>query len=69
MRGLIFLKDADYIIKIVGEAFEKIVYDFVQTPGMVDFNELRMICKEQITKLVKAELGKEPMVLPVIISV
>ena len=69
MRGLIFLKDADYIIKIVGEAFEKIVYDFVQTPGIVDFNDLRMICKEQITKLVKAELGKEPMVLPVIISV
>lgn len=69
MRGLIFLKDADYIVKTVGSAFEKLVFDYVQTPGLVDFNELRMLCKEQITKLVKTELGKEPMVLPVIISV
>lgn len=69
MRGLIFLKDADYIIKVVGNEFERIVYNYVQSPGLVDFNELRQICKEQITKLIKNELGKDPMVLPVIISV
>ena len=47
----------------------KDVYEFVQKPGLVDFNELRALCKEKIQALVKTEVDREPMILPVIISV
>ena len=41
----------------------------MQKPGLVDFNELRNICKENISRVVRSDLGKDPMILPVIISV
>lgn len=69
MRGLIFLKDAENIVNKVSQIFESTVYDFVQKPGLVDFNELRNLCKENICRVVRSELGKDPMILPVIISV
>lgn len=31
--------------------------------------ELRNICKENISRVVRSDLGKDPMILPVIISV
>ncbi len=69
MRGLIFLKDANEIVDKISKTFEQVVYEFVQKPGLVDFNELRNICKENICKIVRSDLGKDPMILPVIISV
>lgn len=69
MRGLIFLKDANEIVNKISGIFEKTVFDYVQKPGLVDFNELRNICKENISRVVRSDLGKDPMILPVIISV
>ena len=69
MRGLIFLKDANEIVDKISGIFEKTVFDYVQKPGLVDFNELRNICKENISRVVRSDLGKDPMILPVIISV
>lgn len=69
MRGFIFLKDANEFVNMVSRCFSDTVYEFVQKPGLVDFNELRTLCKEKIQALVKQELDKEPMILPVIISV
>ena len=62
-------KDAENIVNKVSQIFESTVYDFVQKPGLVDFNELRNLCKENICRVVRSELGKDPMILPVIISV
>ena len=53
----------------VAKCYSNTVYEFVQKPGLVDFNELRTLCKERLQTLIKQEYDKEPMILPVIISV
>ena len=53
----------------VSKCFAQTVYEYVQKPGLVDFNELRSLCKERVGNLVKSEVDREPMILPVIISV
>ena len=69
MRGFILNKSATAFVEKVSKCFSQTVYEFVQKPGLVDFNELRNLCKERIQTLVKTEVDKEPMILPVIISV
>ena len=69
MRGFVMNKTSTAFIEKVSKCFSQTVYEFVQKPGLVDFNELRALCKEKIQTLVKTEVDKEPMILPVIISV
>ncbi len=69
MRGFVLTKSATAFVDKVSKCFASTVYEFVQKPGLVDFNELRALCKEKIQALVKTEVDREPMILPVIISV
>lgn len=69
MRGFILHRSAGPFLDKVSKCFADTVYQFVQKPGLVDFNELRMLCKERVQALVKNEIDKDPMILPVIISV
>ncbi|MCI5745300.1 MAG: ribonuclease J [Erysipelotrichaceae bacterium] len=69
MKGFILNRSATAFVEKVSKCYSKTVYDFVQKPGLVDFNELRNLCKEKIQALVKEEVDREPMILPVIISV
>ena len=69
MRGFVLTKSATAFVDKVSKCFASTVYEFVQKPGLVDFNELRALCKEKIQALVKTEGDREPMILPVIISV
>lgn len=69
IRGFGFVKDEEKAIEKIAKCFSSTVYNFVQKPGLVDFNELRMLCKENVSTLIKNEYDKEPMILPVIISV
>ena len=69
MRGVILNKSSNSFTDKVSKCFSETVFNFVQKPGLVDFNELRTLCKEKVSALVKAEVDKEPMILPVIISV
>lgn len=69
LRGFILNKSATAFVDKVSKCFADTVYEFVQKPGLVDFNELRMLCKEKVSSLVKSEVNREPMILPVIISV
>lgn len=69
LRGFILNKSATAFVDKVSKCFADTVYEFVQKPGLVDFNELRMLCKERVSNLVKSEVNREPMILPVIISV
>jgi len=69
MRGFYHNKNNQTFEEKIGKCFQDTVYEFVQKPGLVDFNELRNICKEKVGALVKAEIDREPMILPVIISV
>lgn len=69
MRGVILHKSSTAFVEKVSKCFQDTVYQFVQKPGLVDFNELRSLCKEKLTALVRSEVDKDPMILPVIISV
>jgi mRNA degradation ribonuclease J1/J2 len=69
MKGVILHKSSTAFVEKVARCFQDTVYQFVQKPGLVDFNELRALCKEKVSALVKAEVDKDPMILPVIISV
>ena len=69
MRGFILNRSATTFMDKISKCFAQTVYEFVQKPGLVDFNELRNLCKERVQTLVKAEVDIEPMILPVIISV
>ena len=69
MKGFILNRSATSFVDKVSKCFSQTVYEFVQKPGLVDFNELRNLCKEKVQALVKAEVDKDPMILPVIISV
>ena len=66
-RGLIYLKDADYIVKEVSRIMEETVMAAV-VESRYDNIEVRMEARDRITRYLMKEIGKRPMVLPVIIE-
>lgn len=69
MRGLIFLKNDQDLVAEIAKCFENTVYNVIKQPGMVDFAALRNLCKKNISQIVQTKLNKDPMILPVIISI
>ena len=69
MRGVIFLKNRDEVIEEIATEFEKIVAEYIQRPGQIDYIELRALCRERLAEKVRKTVGKNPMILPVIISI
>lgn len=67
-RGLIYLKDADHIIKEVGNIMEECIEKAVKEKRY-DNLEVRGEAKDKITKYLVKETGKRPMVLPVILEI
>jgi len=67
-RGVIYLKDADHIVKQVGIIMEETVENMVKE-NRYDNNAARMEAKEKISKYVYRATSKRPMVLPVIIEI
>ena len=66
-RGLIYLKDADYIIKEVGNILEESIKDAVKKHTYDNLN-VRGEARDKISRYLMKETGKRPMVLPVIIE-
>ncbi|WP_102267071.1 ribonuclease J [Massilicoli timonensis] len=67
-RGLIYLKDAEYIIKTAGDMIEHCVINAVKEKRY-DNLEVRAEAREKISRYLMKETGKRPMVLPVIMEV
>lgn len=67
-RGVIYLKDADHIVKEIGTIIESTINDAVKA-NKYDNMTARMDAKDRISKFVLKETGKRPMVLPVIIEI
>ena len=67
-RGLIYLKDADYIIKEVGNIMEKCIETAVKEKRY-DNLQVRAEARDKISKYLVKETGKRPMVLPVILEI
>jgi ribonuclease J len=67
-RGFIYLKDADYIVKEIGNMVERIIIEAV-AGNRYENMAVRMEAKEKITRYVFKETGKHPMILPVIVEI
>lgn len=67
-RGLIYLKDADYIIKEVGNIMELCIANAVKEKRY-DNLTVRGEARDKICKYLMKETGKRPMVLPVILEI
>lgn len=67
-RGLIYLKEAEHIIKTVSEMMEQCVITAVKEKRY-DNLEVRAEARDKITRYLVKETGKRPMVLPVIMEV
>ena len=67
-RGVIYLKDADYIIREVGAIMEHVINDAV-AEKRYDNLECRAEAREKIARYVMKETGKRPMILPAIVEI
>jgi len=67
-RGVIYLKDADYIVKEVGNIMENTINSMVEA-NRYDNMSARNEAKEKMTKYILKETGKRPMILPVIVEI
>lgn len=67
-RGVIYLKDADYIIKEIGNIMERTITELVAN-GTYDNMACRAEVREKISRYVLKETGKRPMILPAILEI
>ncbi|MEG0077198.1 ribonuclease J [Anaerorhabdus sp.] len=67
-RGVIYLKEADYIMKEVGNILENCIKDAVKEKRYEN-TSCRMDARDRISKYVMKETGKKPMILPAIVEI
>ncbi|MDD6258572.1 MAG: ribonuclease J [Erysipelotrichaceae bacterium] len=67
-RGVIYLKDADYIVKQIGSIMEKSINDAVKEKRY-DNMTVRADARDKIARYVLHETGKRPMILPAIVEI
>ena len=67
-RGVIYLKDADYIVQEIGNIMEKTINDAVKEKRY-DNMTCRAEAREKISRYVMRETGKRPMILPAIVEI
>ena len=67
-RGVIYLKDADHIVKEIGSIMERTIEEAVREKRYENASA-RMEAKERIVKYMLKETGKRPMILPAIVEI
>lgn len=66
-RGVIYLKDADYIVKELGHIFENAINEAVDNKKYENM-AVRLEAKDRMAKYLVKETGKRPLLLPVIVE-
>jgi ribonuclease J len=67
-RGLVFIKESDHLVKDVAELYVNVVKDTFNN-NKLDINEKRVHIRDKISKYVKKETGKDPMVLSMVVEI
>ena len=67
-RGVIYLKDADYIIKEIGKIMENVINTSAEA-GTYDNMNCRAEARDKISRYVMKETCKKPMILPAIVEI
>ncbi len=66
LRGLVFLKDSESMVKEVSRHFVDEIEDGLKNGTKID--DIKQKCYERISRLIKRTAGKEPMILPLIVE-
>ena len=69
MRGLIFLKDAEYILKELARIMTDELEDYFTSYRIGKIEDTKVTIRDKMVKYLRRETGKIPMVLPVVIEV
>ena len=67
-RGLVFIKENDHLVKDVAYLYVDVVKDAFNN-SKLDINEKRNVIREKVSKYVKKETGKDPMVLSMVVEI
>lgn len=67
-RGFVYLKDSEHIIKSILELSEKCI-EPMKKDSKLEAVEVRQTIKDKVGKYVYKEIGKKPVILPIIIEV
>ncbi len=68
MRGFIFAKDAEIVLRDVSKIFVTTVEEFLNKP-IYNSDEMKQNVYEKCLRAIRRQTGKEPMVLPLIIEI
>lgn len=67
-RGLVFVKDSDYLIKEIANIYVDTVNEILSN-DRYDYNEKRVAIRDKVSKYVKKEIGKDPLILSMIVEI
>ncbi len=67
-RGLVFVKDSDYLIKEIANIYVNTVAEILSNE-YYDYNEKRVAIRDKVSKYVKKEIGKDPLILSMIVEI
>jgi len=67
-RGLVFVKDSDYLIKEIANIYVDTVTEILAN-DRYDYNEKRVAIRDKVSKYVKKEIGKDPLILSMIVEI
>jgi len=67
-RGLVFIKDNDHLVKDIADLYVGLVKDTFSN-SKLDINEKRVTIRDKVSKYVKKETGKDPMVLSMVVEI
>jgi ribonuclease J len=69
MRGFVFVKEADAVLKEVSRLFVTTVEDFLNARMEYNLDEIKQNVYEKCLRAIRRQTGREPMVLPLIVEV
>ena len=67
MRGFVFLKDADNLVKDISTTFIDTLNEYLQTE-LQDLEDCKKRIKEKIIFKIKKSTGKDPLIIPALIE-
>ena len=67
-RGLVFIKESENLIKNIADLYVSVVNDTFENTRL-DITEKRTLIRDKVSKYVKKETGKDPMILSMIVEI
>ena len=69
MRGFVFVKEAEPLLKSISNIFVEEVNNALTTSPKFEASKVENVIRERAKRFIRRENGREPMILPIIIEV